>query len=477
MNVLANQANQGIGAVQQLGRFAQDYVVDAAVDYARQYVDRMFSPSRFEEYEGRNRMIDDFQKKSNLRGKPTQSPQTARPLVRPETTEMKFHPQNSHPTSKLQKPKEKLIMVTKTAKKKAPKLAGLKTRSMPVAQGVAVKRAPVKVSGGNGTISISKRDYFQSVVGSSSTFTLQNGGQGFLLDPADFTMFPWLASVACNFQRFKLRKMRFEYQSESPSSVTGVVMVAFDRNSNRTPPTSKLSMMQIAGVLKCNSWDSVAYDIPCDNTEYWITPYSEFNSPGVPGNVILPYPQGDPRTTNAGIVYIATSATQTSTIGEVWIDYTFELRMATVSLPPQVVNRLFVSSSSATQPFDQVCAGTSVPSLGGTQNITFDAANPSSFKYQYSGPVMVIMTTFTSSASGVPVLANQGGVSIPGASITGIGLSIATTSVTALWVLTGYEPKFYEFQITGLTNLAPTTSNPFKIYILGYDATLFGGNF
>lgn len=95
----------------------------------------------------------------------------------------------------------------------------------------------VAMSGDGQRCVVSHREYIAEVSGStafaSTSYTCQ---------PALQTMFEWLQPIAGNFEKYRFRKLAFEYETECATSQTGSIMYMFDYDVLDSAPTSKQVM-------------------------------------------------------------------------------------------------------------------------------------------------------------------------------------------------------------------------------------------
>jgi hypothetical protein len=316
-----------------------------------------------------------------------------------------------------------------------------------------VTRTQPAIINNNGRVIISHREYFGDLVPSaSSNFAFANS---YLLDPAENYTFPWLSTIAINYEKFKIRKLEFEYIPEVSTATNGSVLLAFDRNSTRPVPTSKQQMLEISDCMRGPAWNTAKMSVKCDNTEYWINPFASFPQ-GVASNPVVT----DLHTQSAGVFMTATSSVTATITGELWISYVIELIAPSQLLPPPIVERIGITSSGATTPFDQV-SNPGVLTVYGTNLVTFPTST--TMTYQYSGPFIMTVTCATSAAA-TPTLAIS-----PTVTIKLLASGSGTGGFSYSWAVNnGIVGNTYTFTF-GFTSLSASSAFPLKIYISGYD--------
>lgn len=366
------------------------------------------------------------------------------------------------------KPKEKLKeyslpMPIKKKNSKAPMVGFGRSVVAPAATSKIMKAKPVKVGGKPNCITISHREYFSDVVASGTGFALAYGS-GYVIDPAEPGTFPWLAPIACQFQKFRLSSFKVEYVSDSASSTNGSILISFNRNAASTIPANKQMMLEASECIRCPVWQNAVMSVKCDKTDYWVQPYAYPPSSTVPnygpGTVSV---ANNSQTTQAGILFIATSGvTATTALGEVYIDFTFELSEPISVLPPVILGGLQVNAgSSATNPWPNPQLIGNGINIFGTLDIQIGGT--AGYNFLYPGDYMLTIT-YTSTASdtlGLTVSGTQ--------TATLIAQTSSSTSVTACWLVTGGVIGNNEYAtITGIAHLATLVSAPFKMYFTNY---------
>lgn len=132
------------------------------------------------------------------------------------------------------------------------------------------------------------------------------------INAASVSTFPWLASLAPNFEKYRFKKLRFSLKPQAPSVKPGVIMLAFDYDPTDPPPDTKAEMLQFDGATRVNSWSSVSMDMKSVEARYTAA--------------LLPASSADIRLSDAAIIHIATQAQDNyDAISELWAEYEVEL--------------------------------------------------------------------------------------------------------------------------------------------------------
>jgi hypothetical protein len=145
------------------------------------------------------------------------------------------------------------------------------------------------------------------------------------INPSNTLLFPWLASMARQYQQYRIHGMIVEYKSMSSdyaaSGPLGTVCIATNYNVLDKPYSSKIALENSEFAVSCKPSMSLVHALECD--------------PKVTGRDILYVRDllaqstntSDARLYDAGLLQIATAGlpgTPGSTMGEIWISYDIE---------------------------------------------------------------------------------------------------------------------------------------------------------
>lgn len=185
------------------------------------------------------------------------------------------------------------------------------------------------VHGTGQSIVVRHKEYLTDVVGGAiNTF---NVSRGFSLNPGIEESFPWLSTIAQQFQEYSIKGMVFHFESNCADSTGSTVptlgsfMMGTQYKSTSAPYTNKTEMLNeyFSSSVKCS--ENSVHPIECDPKE------NPYNVQYVRGG---PIPAGeDLKTYDLGTFYYATHGLQVAnvTIGELWVTYEIELRKPAVN--------------------------------------------------------------------------------------------------------------------------------------------------
>jgi hypothetical protein len=214
---------------------------------------------------------------------------------------------------------------TTTPKGKKPqKVRRPGAQSVPVARGYLSSACAPKYSSTSdgGGISISRTEFVGSVTNGSTTgFSLSSvsaSTPGFDFNPACGTLFPWLSSIAQNYEKFRFTSLRFRLIPSQASSTPGRVYMAIDYDYDDAVPTSKLMLMSNRTVQEAPVWEEVrlvadAKSLQDDMPWRYVTTNSRMNFQ-------------EPRTAYCGYLIIGFDSTATNLLYDMEVSYTVDLK-------------------------------------------------------------------------------------------------------------------------------------------------------
>lgn len=149
--------------------------------------------------------------------------------------------------------------MSKTGKKA---LASMITqRNAPANKGARVTAAnkPRMVSSARGVV-IQHKEMIGSLI--SSGTTLAFSATGFAVNPGKPSGFPWLSTIASNFDKYRMKKLVVHLVSSQPTSVAGRIGVGIDYDSTDSLPGDRVDFFNLTHHAECAAWDSVRLVIP-----------------------------------------------------------------------------------------------------------------------------------------------------------------------------------------------------------------------
>lgn len=237
------------------------------------------------------------------------------------------------------------------------------TRAAPVA--IATKRtssAP-KIKTTAGGIVVSHRSFLAPVT-NFLPFTANQTA----CNPGLSSSFPWLAKLARRFEQYRFTKLRYEFRSVVASSTSGVVMMSFDYDAADLAPATKAQQSQTVPSSETNVWMNNDLSVKTDSSWRYI------RAGNLPQNL-------DIKTYDIGNMWLSSSYGNNSVGGELYVEYTVELRKPTDGI--ETGGRLTTSASvfafplqgsvvtsGAAYPFSKLNDSTLLVTAGGEYLVT-----------------------------------------------------------------------------------------------------------
>jgi hypothetical protein len=312
-----------------------------------------------------------------------------------------------------------------------------------------MNQVPRMMNSSCGTI-IRHREYLGDVM-SSIPFAVQS----YVINPSQPATFPWLSSIAVNFQEWVPRGIAFEFKTTSSDLVVtgvspalGVVILATQYNTLEPAFTSKRTMDNYEYTTDCKPSQNCMHYVECAKKENIIGEYYT----QLPGGISPP--GSDPRFEVLGTFNIAQSGMQETVpgthypIGELWITYEIEFRKPrllaggfaiadhwsdldfNVGLTAPSTSAIFGTGVTYTQASRAHSIGTTITAqaaviASGVNRIQFPIGCP-------AGPYSVTLWAYTN-----PTAAAPWGADGPGGLADGAGPNI--TRLNGLLNNSGYE--------------------------------------
>lgn len=195
--------------------------------------------------------------------------------------------------------------------------------SAPAANGTFVRTPNPKVRTTSRECFITHREYVQDII-------VPGGGMFDIIvdqpiNPGNATLFPWLSSIANNYETYSFDKLDFIFEPQSSTGQGGTIMIAVDYDAVDLAPVSKTAMMNYKGAVQSPPWFACVYHCePSDLHKY--KQYYMTQSATTPTTT-------DEKTYFVGNIYLAANTAGTpEEVGGFYIEYTVRL------FTPQVNN-------------------------------------------------------------------------------------------------------------------------------------------
>jgi hypothetical protein len=257
------------------------------------------------------------------------------------------------------------------------------------------------------------REYLGDILGTAA-FT----NTVYPLNPGIRTTFPWLSTVAANYQEYKFHGLVFEFRSLITDFVTGgspgVVVMATNYNADAPTYTTKQQMENSEFAVATKPTTNLMHGVECADNQT-ILPQRYVRQGNVPTGQDL-------RLYDTGNFQFATSSNPVQNLGELWVSYCVEFfkpLQATVTAVPGIGEHAVRSGVSNVAPL----GSTSTYQLGGLDvtinsvQIAIANADPN-IRYKID-----VYWTGTSALSYVPPVLNFSGCNVVGFYNGGAGVA------------------------------------------------------
>jgi len=174
---------------------------------------------------------------------------------------------------------------------------------------------PPQFSSSRATNIVCHREYLGDIAGTTN-FAITE----YALNPGMQQTFPWLSSVAANYQQYRIHGMVFEFKSLITDYVTsgapGVVVMSTNYNSDQVAYGSRQEMENSEFAVSTKPTVNLLHMIECDAAQT-IDPIKYVRTGSVPdGQDLRLYDQGK--------FQFATQGNPTQDLGELWVTYCVE---------------------------------------------------------------------------------------------------------------------------------------------------------
>jgi hypothetical protein len=165
----------------------------------------------------------------------------------------------------------------------------------------------------NGDIRIAHREYFSELQG-SDVFAVSD----YAINPGLAETFPWLSRIAKNYESHEWEKLDFVFETESPTSYKGTVLLVPDFDAADSAPESKSDAMSYRSAVRTAPWQSAVLSCRREDLQKLKSRYNRYGA--LASNL-------DIKTYDAGNFFACVQGqADTSVVGELYADYIVVLR-------------------------------------------------------------------------------------------------------------------------------------------------------
>lgn len=210
-----------------------------------------------------------------------------------------------------EKPKNK--SKPKPKKPKAPRQANaMSISSAPSAISTRVSSGRPSISQSAKSSRVVQRELILASVAGSTAFTVQN----FLhLNPGLSTVFPWLSTIAVNWEQYRCHKLRACWVPIAPTSTQGDILLSPNYDSSDPQPVTETQAANTYGAVSNSCWQPFCIDFD-QSAMMGLGPRRYVRNCAV---------AGDLKTFDVGTLAVCSvNETGTSAVGKLYFEYDFE---------------------------------------------------------------------------------------------------------------------------------------------------------
>lgn len=293
---------------------------------------------------------------------------------------------------------------------------------------------------GDGRVRIKHREYIRDIYGSVAF-----SAQSLSVNPGLAVIFPWLSSVAQQFESYLFRKLDFHFETQKSASTSGSVMMSVDFDAADSLPVNKQQLMAFHNAVRSAVWDECRYrgDVR-DLKKFGVQRY--IRSGNLAANL-------DIKTYDVGNLIVGTQGeADTTAIGELYVEYDVELITPQVNVDLAGANSVDIHTSAASlaAPFtgtQVVTGGLDVTASGAT--LTFNQPG------QYLVLVSEIGTVITDTP---PTLSGTATVSAAFVNVANFHTTAATSGMCAFEVNVTDRGQTVVFDFTATATTITTSA-------------------
>lgn len=200
-----------------------------------------------------------------------------------------------------------------------------------------------------------RREYVGDIPGSVTFATT-----GYNFNPGLANLFPWASQFANSYDEYLVLNVNFIYEPEQASSATGAVILSFDYDASDAPPVDKVSALETKDSVRSAPWTPSRLSLAASDLKHRCAEALFTRAGTIPSTDIKMY--------DLGVLYVSTvGQASTATVGELWVEYTIQLRV------PQRTGNPGSNIVAATSISKTVIFGTA-PIISGTPTYTISGS-------------------------------------------------------------------------------------------------------
>ena len=162
------------------------------------------------------------------------------------------------------------------------------------------------------------------------------------VNPGIYNLCPWLSTFATRFEKYRFLSLKFRYETESPTTQPGSVMLSTDYDSMDNPPGTKVEFMSMKSAVRTAAWNPIVWSADSDDLSQQNEYFCRYDE----------VPEGaDKRLYDTGVFYLGVSNTgESANLGELYIEYTIEFYAPQLPEYLSLTDDIFVFGSGHLSP-------------------------------------------------------------------------------------------------------------------------------
>jgi hypothetical protein len=138
----------------------------------------------------------------------------------------------------------------------------------------------------------------------------------FRINGADAITFPWLSRLATNFEFYRFLSLRAYYKTQTATTTTGSLMLAYEYDVADAPPQDKSALLVFEGAVRSPPWQNTVCELSkrdVRGNKWYIAPSAALSDT-------------EKRQQDVALLHVATEGQSSgNVIGELWVEYQCEL--------------------------------------------------------------------------------------------------------------------------------------------------------
>jgi hypothetical protein len=289
----------------------------------------------------------------------------------------------------------------------------------------------------------------RELVGSVTGSTAYTTALSVALNPGLSASFPWLASQAQSWERYRFNKLRFCYYTRTGSNVPGSVQMVPDYDAADAAPASE----QIASTYEDVEEDAPWKDICCELRPSALHALGPSKFIRTSALNVLGAANQDIKTYDAGNFFLNTIDGTNVNWGKLWVEY--DVTLMTPQLPPGGGGPIAAQGITATAPTTASMLGTPTPVTNSSALVTV-AGEVVTFLQAGNFTVVYQVTGTTSTQTGAPT---PSGAALSYQVTSGSGTA-SMAQVIQLVAVVGETITFNNTLVAGTAALLYVSQNP-----------------